>query len=226
MKSIVTVFILIMIVVVIDGCKPKNPNTKTDKVKNTESSREEVVSKVKADLQIAYKNEKTQSIKDYEYSKVAKSEGYTHLSFLFTVISETENIQATNLGKALDALGEIVPDIKPNIKTGNSIQNLNEVMNSELDKVVLQYSDFKKLASDGNITEAFLPLNFAIQTDKVYKNYFKEALKEIKDTKDESIPDTYWICPTCGNIFMNSSIPEHCQISITPKSQFVQRKMK
>ena len=87
-------------------------------------------------------------------------------------------------------------------------------------KLATMYPEFIKTANDAGINLAMLSFNYAYQTEKKHKVFYKNALEMLEKGKQNELPSKYLVCTTCGNTYDNNA-PARCGISMTPKERFI-----
>jgi rubrerythrin len=170
-------------------------------------------------LKAAITGETTASAKYAAYAEKAKQEGYTNIALLFEAASKSENIHAGNHIAALEQLGETMGKVTPEFTVKSTKENLEDAINGESYEVATMYPEFIKTANDGKVNIALISFNYAYQTEKKHKDFYKEALDKLNNNQEKSLPATYYVCSTCGNTYAGTA-PKRCGISMTPSERF------
>lgn len=170
-------------------------------------------------LKAAITGETTASAKYAAYAEKAKQEGYTNIALLFEAASKSENIHAGNHIAALEQLGETMGKVTPEFTVKSTKENLEDAIKGESYEVATMYPEFIKTANDGKVNIALISFNYAYQTEKKHKDFYKEALDKLNSNQEKSLPTAYYVCPTCGNTYAGNA-PKRCGISMTPSERF------
>jgi len=164
--------------------------------------------------------ETTASAKYAAYAEKARKEGYTKIALLFEAASKSEKIHAGNHRAVLEQLGDKINDFTPKYDVKSTKENLQDAINGETYEVTTMYPDFIRTASDAGINIAMLSFNYAYQTEKKHKEFYKNALQMLENNKQNELPSKYLVCTTCGNTYDNNA-PARCGISMTPRERFI-----
>jgi len=164
--------------------------------------------------------ETTASAKYAAYAIKAREEGYEKIALLFEAASKSEKIHAGNHSAVLQQLGEKMDDFSPKYDVKTTSENLQDAINGETYEVMTMYPKFIRTANDAGVNIAMLSFNYAYQTEKKHKEFYKNALNMLKNNKQNELPSKYLVCTTCGNTYDNNA-PARCGISMTPKERFI-----
>ncbi len=170
-------------------------------------------------LKSAITGETTASAKYAAYAEKAKQEGYKNIALLFEAASKSENIHAGNHKAALEQLGGTMGEVKPKFEVKSTKENLQDAINGESYEVSTMYPDFIKTANDAGVNIALISFNYAYQTEKKHKEFYKEALDKLNNKQENSLPLVYFVCSTCGNTYATTA-PKRCGFSMTPSDRF------
>ena len=214
-----------VVIGILSSCSSGNKNE--TKLKNPEvtESKEKVVTteeskaKTMADLLEAFKGETTASAKYAAFSKKAEEEGYHNIALLFIAASNAENIHASNHKSVLIEYGEAIPDITPEFTVKTTSENLQDAIEGESYEVTTMYPEFLKDAAYSKSQLAQISFNYAIEVEKKHQVMYKNALAAIDNNTVNDLPNTYYICPTCGNTY-DQTPAERCGISMTSSEKF------
>lgn len=171
-------------------------------------------------LQQAYTGESTASAKYAAFAKKAREEGHTQIGLLFDAASKAESIHAGNHKAVLQKLGGNIPELDLQIQVNSTAANLDEAFNGESYEIDTMYPDFIKQAQKENLSLALVSLNYAYQTEKKHKTLYEQAIRSLKEGKDQSLSSAYSVCATCGNTY-DTAAPDRCGISMTPQDRFI-----
>lgn len=171
-------------------------------------------------LKDAYKGEVTASTKYAAYSKKAREEGYLRIALLFEAVSKSESIHAINHKDALEELGEKPYEFKPEYEVKSTKENLEESIKGEANEVDNMYPDFIRTANNGAVNIALLTFNYAYRTEQKHKPMYENALNKLNAGQENTLPDKYWVCSTCGNTY-DSQPQKRCSLSMTPSDRLM-----
>ncbi len=171
-------------------------------------------------IKAAITGETTASAKYSAYAKKAKDEGYNKIALLFEAASKSESIHAGNHRAALEQLGVTMEKVTPKFEVKSTKENLEDAVKGESYEVSTMYPDFIKTANKNKVNIALISFNYAFQTEKKHKALYQNALDQLKADKQNSLPNKYMVCSTCGNTY-DGEAPNRCGISMTPKDRFI-----
>lgn len=145
----------------------------------------------------------------YEYlafGKVAKTEGYIGIAYLFTALGSAELIHAQNFGKILSRLGVELPSRgKPAVSTAKTQENLIKAAGAEIDAVETFYPDVLQKLEAEDMKDAILATNYAWESEKQHKGIIKKIqrwspsfFERVARTIDEHT-GPYFVCQVCGS---------------------------
>lgn len=171
-------------------------------------------------IKAAIKGETTASTKYAAYAKKAKEEGNSKVAILFEAASKAESIHANNHRAVLEQLGVKMDDFKPEYTVKTTKENLEDAIKGETYETTTMYPSFLKTAQSENVSLALISFNYAFQTEKKHQALYKNALDQLNNGKEKSLPSKYMVCSTCGNTY-DGEAPARCGISMTPKERFI-----
>lgn len=172
-----------------------------------------------ANMQSAYKGEKTATAKYAAFSAKAQAEGLHAIAVLYAAVSAAENIHATNHKAVIQDAGVAVPVIVPEFNVKSTKENLEDDINGEAFEAQTMYPDFLKSAQEADNQTALLSLTYAMKTERKHQKFFEQALAAIKTKTLDRLPTHYAVCPACGNTYTEA--PAHCDFSLTAKAEFI-----
>ncbi len=176
------------------------------------------------DLQDAFIGESTAHAKYTAFAEKAREEGHKRIALLFDAAARAESIHAGNHKSVLMQLNAEIPEVKPEYDVKSTRENLQNAIDGESYEVATMYPDFIKDASSEGVNLAMISFNYAYQVEKKHKALYEKALKSFDEKTEQSLPDLYMICTTCGNTYEGEA-PERCGISMTPKERFIRIKL-
>jgi rubrerythrin len=178
------------------------------------------VAKTYADMQEAFKGETTASAKYAAYSKKAEAEGFHQIALLFNAASVSEKTHANNHRAVLEEAGQQVPSLTPEFTVKSTKENLMDAIAGETYEINTMYPAFLKDAAASGKQLAQISLNYAYKTEQKHKPLYEKALAAIDAQNVKSLPEVYYVCPTCGNTY-DALPPKRCGISMTGAEKFL-----
>ena len=196
----------------------KEANEKTEG--NTALNVEDAKTKTIADMQEAFKGESNATARYAAFSKKAAEEGNKEIAMLFKAASLAEKIHATNHKAVLEEMGVATEPVVLDVVVKSTKENLEAAIKGESYEVAEMYPAFLKDANAAGNQLALISLNYAYKTEKKHKAYYEKALAALNSNTVNTLPTTYYICPTCGNTY-ETTAPKRCGISMTGGEKFV-----
>jgi rubrerythrin len=215
-QFVATVVLLITTTLLLSACK--NSNGETSITKPTPNEMNATLKNIE-NMQAAYKGEVTATAKYAAYAATAEKEGYHRIALLFSAVSTAESIHANNHQAVIENAGAHVPEIKPVFTIKSTKENLQEDITDEAYEATTMYPNFIKTAAEANNDLAQLSLTYAMKTEKKHKQFFEQVLGDINSNTLNILPSTYFVCPVCGNTYINA--PKHCDFSLTDGDKFI-----
>ena len=209
MKRIMTVFAVLAVALgLMVSCAKQDP-LKTKTIEN---------------LKTAITGETTASAKYAAFAAKAKEDKLDRVAILFEAASKAEAFHAKKETEALEKLGVKMEPVSPKFEVKTTKENLQAAIEGESHEINAMYPDFVKIATDAKLTDASTAFNYALQVEKKHLALYQKALAavESKDSKKElnKLPDTYAVCPVCGNT-MENPVPDTCEICGEGVASFV-----
>lgn len=202
----------------------KTPLEKTESnetAKTTpELSKEEAKTKTIANLQAAFKGEFNATARYAAFSKKAIEEGNKEIAMLFKAASNSEKIHAANHKAVLEEMGVTIEPVVLDVTVKSTKENLEAAIKGESYEVAKMYPTFLKEANVADNQLALISLNYAYKTEKKHKVFYEKALAALTGKTANTLPNTYYVCPTCGNTY-ETSAPKRCGISMTTAEKFI-----
>jgi rubrerythrin len=204
MRTVLSFILLLVISGVFLKCSPSKPVKSTD------------------DLKEAFNSKSTSAQKYASYAQVAMREGYDTLAQLFNAISKSESILASNHEKVFKKFGENGVDAvigKYDVKATS--ENLQAAINSETSEIQTMYTRFIRDSEDEKAPEAAKTFLWAMECGKRDLKYNRKAAAIIANGNEITLPYTWLICPSCGNICTATDIKDKCDFCLTNKENFI-----
>jgi rubrerythrin len=180
----------------------------------------EAKEKTIANLQDAFNGESNATARYAAFSKKAADEGYKEIALLFKAASLAEKIHAGNHKAVLEEMGVAVKPATIDVKVLSTKENLKFAIKGETYEATTMYPNFLKDANTAGNPLALISLNYAYKTEKKHKEFYEQALAALTGNKANTLPSTYFVCPTCGNTY-ETTAPKRCGISMTSGEKFV-----
>lgn len=156
-------------------------------------------------LKTAFAGESQANRKYLGFSKKAEKEGFSNIALLFKVIAEAETVHALNHLRVLK-------------QVKSTKENLEAAKAGEHYEIAEMYPPMLKEAeSDGN-KAASNTFRYALETEKVHRTMYDNAIKSISGGKDIE-NKKYWVCSVCG-FTGDDAPPDTCPICKAKKNQF------
>jgi rubrerythrin len=99
-------------------------------------------------------------------------------------------------------------------------ENLEDAIKGETHEIDTMYPEFIKKANDEKKDDAAASFDVAFQVEKKHKELYTAALDALNRNDLKALPDSYAVCPVCGNTF-GANIPAKCEICGEPKKDFI-----
>jgi rubrerythrin len=163
------------------------------------------------------------------YAKIAKKEGYEHISELFLKTADNEREHAKWLYRLLNELkkksGEKVMEVQvqagTDIVLGDTAENLRAAIAGEHYEQTQMYPDFAKVAQDEGFPEIAARLRSIAVAERHHENRFKKLLEQVEtNTVFKREKKVYWACMKCGYLHEGQQPPEKCPSCDHPKEYF------
>ncbi len=174
------------------------------------------------DLRVAFNYESTSAEKYAKFAQAAMKEGYDTICQLFKAVSQSESIQASNFGKAIEKLrGSTVNAEIGSSEVKTTAENLQAAIKTEIYAMHSLYPGFIRDGENDKAPDAAKSFTWAWNAKKGNLKYFRSALAAIDAGNDSSLPFTWLVCPTCGNTCSRQDLKDACDFCLTKKEQFV-----
>ena len=173
-----------------------------------------------SEMQDAFKGETTASAKYAAYSAKAEAEGFHEIAILFSAASTSEKTHANNHRAVLEEGGQNIPVVTPDFTVKSTRENLMDAIAGETYEITTMYPKFISDANAVGNKLSLLSLNYAYKTEQKHKVFYENALAALDGNTLKSLPDVYYVCPTCGNTY-ETTAPKRCGISMTSSEKFI-----
>jgi len=177
-------------------------------------------SKTIENLKAAFKGESTASAKYAAFAEKAKAEGYTQIAIMFTATSKAEAVHAANHKSVLVKLGQKPDEVKPEFTVKSTKENLEDALKGESYEIATMYPEFISSGKSEDVKDAVKSFTWARDTEKKHQQYYQNAINALSANKVTSLPETYWVCPKCGNTFDAAKPSMECSFCMTKYDKF------
>ena len=174
------------------------------------------------DIKVAYSNETTASEKYAKYAQAAMNEGFDTLAQLFTAVSKSERIHATNIGKVIEKFGvDGGNNEQGNFSVKSTAENLKEAIKSETFDMQTVYPGFIREAEQEKLPEIARSFTWAWESEKRHLKYFRKANSVIINGKETNLPFVWYVCSLCGGVYNKSDVKDKCEYCLTRQENFI-----
>jgi len=173
-------------------------------------------------LKVAYNGESTASAKYAAFAEKAKVEGFDTVAIMFTAISKSEALHASNhlnLLKKLGAKAEALPIGK--FEVLSTKENLTAAIKGEIYEVETMYPGFIGMAKKERCDEGVKTFTRAFSTEKKHLEFNSDALTSLNGPGEITIPAGWFVCPLCGNTYNNTSVTAACDLCMNTPDNFI-----
>jgi rubrerythrin len=161
---------------------------------NTQSTKEETLSKTETNLKEAFAGESQANRKYLAFAEKADQEGYTQAARLFRAAAAAETVHAHSHLRALEGIG-------------STADNLKEAINGETYEFESMYPPMISEAEAQGHSAAVRSFNFANEVEKTHAALYQKVL----DTLDNPQQVDYYVCKVCGHTAENQA-PDTCPV--------------
>lgn len=203
MKTTFHIVLVLLFAVVFTNCNTTKP---TKSVEN---------------LLTAYKCESSAAQRYSLYTVAARKEGFDTIAALFEAASKSENIHALNHRKALEKLGVMVglPETETfAVKT--TAENLQAAIDAEIHDFQTMYPVFIREAESEKVPDAAKSFSWAWNAERKHLNAYRQALVALSQQNEKGLPDSWLICPACGNTYSYLNVKQTCDFCLMGQEAF------
>lgn len=171
-------------------------------------------------LKNAITGETTASKKYAAYAQKAKEEKFDKVARLFEAASKAEAAHAKKHTGVLEKMGAKMGamDIKVTVKSTK--ENLDDALKGETHEIESMYPDYIKMAKEEGKDDAASTFEWAFQVEKMHQAFYKAAIDALAKNDLKNLPDTYAVCPICGNTVAGKA-PNLCPICGAAQADFI-----
>jgi rubrerythrin len=178
--------------------------------------------KTPEEIKIAYNKESTASAKYAGYAEAARKENLPMIAKLFEATSKAESIHAANHKRVMEVLSvKVDVPVIEHFEVKSTAENLAEAIKGETYEFATMYPAFLKTAESEKISEAIVTYRYALDTEKRHAILYQSVLEKLQSKKTDSIPSTWYVCPTCGNTYDPTGVKISCEFCGTLKPRFI-----
>jgi rubrerythrin len=217
MKRLIIIPILLVAVTAMLWSCGGNQQNASDKKTDTTVV---VTNKTIDNLKSAIKGETTASAKYAAFAQKAREEKLVPVAILFEAASAAEKIHAARHTEVLTKMGGKMDEIKPEYTVATTKENLDAAIKGETEEFTNMYPGYIKEADDNGYDDAVSSFEAAKEVEQNHAALYTTALKALEGNKLNSLPNSYSVCPKCGNTYDTKKIPVSCEICGTSKEKF------
>ena len=177
--------------------------------------------KTAANFTEAYRFESANSQLFDAYAKQATDEGLPKIALFFHAIAKTSSIHASNLKDLLSGMGVQVAPVKQTIILKTPKIHLDEALKSIRIQAGIKYAEYIQQAESDHETSAVAALKRIKESEQQNLEIYLKVMKALRNDIQNTLPDTYFICPTCGNLYTAEDSVENCRFCSTEKEKFI-----
>ena len=174
-----------------------------------------------ANLTEAYRFESNNSQLFSAYALHAREEGLPTIATFFSAIAKVASIHADNFQKVLTGMGTTVLPQKPVIIIKSAGVHVDEALKSVRIEAGIKYAEYIEQAKKDGATKAVKALRWAKETEQASLPLFLKVDQAVSSGTINSLPTSYWVCPTCGNLYDMPNQEEACSYCYTKKGKFI-----
>lgn len=157
------------------------------------------------DLKTAFAGESQANRKYLAFANKAEDERFPNVALMLRVIAEAETVHALNHIRVMGVVN-------------NTKENLEAAKKGEHYEIAEMYPPMKERAEAAGNKKAVMTFHFALETEKVHRQLYDDAIKSVAAGKDID-KKTYWVCPVCGYTG-DEAPPDECPVCKTKKEKF------
>ncbi len=172
-------------------------------------------------LQSAFRNEVNASAQYDAFAQKAQTENYPQIANLYKAISKSESIHARNHKEIILKLGNISENITPDFELRTTRENLQISIEGETHESTESYVDYIATADKEGFTDAKKSFIWAKDTEMKHAVYFIATLAAIDKNRLSSLPESFLVCPVCGQTFETRQHDEKCSSCRNPSANFI-----
>jgi len=171
-------------------------------------------------LREAFNVETTASAKYAGYAEKAKKDGLLRIATMFSAASKVKAIYAANFRAVLIKMGQTVTPVKPEFDIRTTRENINDAIKGESEGITIIYPGYISTAKMESVTDAVKSFRWAMETEKKRQPVNQSMLNALNANTANLLPNIYWVCPKCGNLYNVSKPEPSCSFCSTPSSKF------
>lgn len=159
------------------------------------------LSKILEDALLTAINGEMNAVKKYQrYARIANSEGFPNVGYLFKALVEAEKVHIKNHRNALGTDPKIEEE---QINPRTTLENLQDAYNAEIHEHKHMYPDLRKKIKKtrkeqiGKVTD--LSFEWAQEVELTHAEILRQAINDLNKGKDFQIESLY-VCRVCGNL--------------------------
>ena len=167
----------------------------------------------RSNLMSAFSGESMAHMRYLLFAEIAEREGFSNVARLFKAIAFAEQVHARNHFSKLRELKEGAKVVaEAPFGPGDTSKNLELAIMGEEFEVNEMYPAYIEVARLQNERSAELSFRWALESEKVHAELFREAKKYVDQGKDLPLEGYIWICPVCGYTYIGKEPPSKCPV--------------
>ncbi len=172
-------------------------------------------------LQMAFNVETTASAKYAGYAEKAKKDGLSRIATMFSAVSKVKAIYAANFRSVLVKMGQTITPVKPGFDIRTTRENINDAIKGESEGITIIYPGYISTAKLESVNDAIKAFRWTMETEKKRQPVYQSMLNALNANTANLLPNVYWVCPKCGNLYNVSKPEASCSFCSTPSSKFL-----
>ena len=173
-----------------------------------------------ANLSQAYRFEFENSQLFKAYAQNAEEQNLPKLATFFRAISEAAAVHASNFEKVLSRMGTIIspPEVTVVYKTPQI--HVDEALKRVRIEAGIKYAEYLEQAREDGERNATKAIRWAKETQQESLPLFVKANSAVINGTTNTLPDFYWLCPKCGNLYDVPNPEKECSYCFTEREKF------
>jgi len=177
--------------------------------------------KTATNLSEAYRFESANSIVFAAYAADADKQGLPKAATFFRAIAKTASVHAGNFEKVLSQMGITAEPSTPAIILKTPQLNIEDAFKEVRIEAGIKYQEYLNQAKADGENSAAKALRWAKETEQQSLQLFLNVAEAIGKENTNSLPEFYWVCPKCGNLYGVVSPEKECSFCYTEREKFV-----
>lgn len=175
-------------------------------------------------LKAAIQGETNANARYMAFSIQAAEEGFFTISRMFAASAAAEAIHVRNHNNVLEVLGQ--SPYHPNasqVVVSSTFENLVASIDGETHEFEVMYPEFIADAKAEKSEEAVRSFEWAKGAEMTHAKFKTMVVKILETTgSDQTTPSTWYVCPSCGDLYYSIEGLNSCPLDNTPTLSFLQ----